>query len=108
MSLQQNHFWLFCFALQTAVSVPSNVSQGEGAAIIISIVIASLFSSSKACLASRVSMNTVLCGEDMSWSVSESGKGREEVCVRGCRGNPISTIRAVLEERDWCEHNSES
>lgn len=55
------------------------MSQGEGDAIIISIVIASLSSSSKACLASRVSMNIVLCGEDMSWSVSESGK-RIEVC----------------------------
>lgn len=84
------------------------MSQGEGAALIISIVIASQFSSSRACLASRVSMNTVLCGEDMSWSVSESEKGRDEVCERGCRGNLISTLRVVLEEWNWCEHNSES
>lgn len=72
--LKQNHFCLLCLAVQTAVRVPSNVSQGERAVIIISIVIASLFSSSEARSACGVSMNAVLCV--LSWSVSESGKGR--------------------------------
>lgn len=90
---------LFCLALWTAVRMPSNVSQGEGAVLIISIVIASLFSSSKACLASRVSMNTVLCGEDMSQSVRERKRERGGVGGGGRSGNLISTIRALLEER---------
>lgn len=107
--LQQNHFWLFCLALQTAVSVPSNMSQGDGAVIIISIVIAPLFSSSKAHLAPKVSMNSFVWGRYELECARELKKEKGGVCVWGVlRGNLISTIRVVLEERNWCVHNPES